>query len=90
VTALLYISVFATALAFLIYFLLLGAYGPLETNLVSYVVPVVATLLGWALLAEPITVSTVTGFVLILSGFVLLKRRALRAELRGLLDRPAA
>jgi drug/metabolite transporter (DMT)-like permease len=80
--ALTYIAVFATAVAFVIYFFLLGAYGPLETNLVSYAVPVVATLLGWALLGETITVWTGVGFLLILGGFVLLKRRELRAELR--------
>jgi drug/metabolite transporter (DMT)-like permease len=88
--ALAYIAVFATAAAFLIYFFLLGAYGPLETNLVSYVVPVVATLLGWAYLDEPITAWTIAGFLLIFGGFVVLKRRALRAELRGILGGQAA
>lgn len=80
--ALAYIAVFATAVAFVIYFFLLGAYGPLETNLVSYAVPVVATLLGWALLGETVTAWTGVGFLFILGGFVLLKRRELRAELR--------
>jgi drug/metabolite transporter (DMT)-like permease len=82
VLSLAYIAVFATAAAFLIYFFLLGAYGALETNLVSYLVPVVATLLGWAYLDEPVTLWTVGGFGLILTGFVLLKRRELQAELR--------
>jgi drug/metabolite transporter (DMT)-like permease len=77
-----YIALFATAMAFLIYFFLLGNYGPLETNLVSYIVPVVATVLGAVLLSEPVTVWTVVGFGLILTGFGLLKGRALRAELR--------
>lgn len=76
-----YIAVFATAVAFLVYFFLLGRYGPLETNLVSYLVPVVATLVGWAYLDEPVTPWTVLGFLLIFTGFVLLKRRAIRAEL---------
>ena len=80
--ALAYIAVFATAVAFVIYFFLLGEYGSLETNLVSYVVPVVATALGWLLLDEIVTVWTGAGFLLILGGFVLLKRRELRAELR--------
>jgi len=79
-----YIGIFATAIAFLIYFHLLGAYGALETNLVSYLVPVVATVVGWAYLDEPVTQWTVAGFGLILLGFVLLKRRALRAELARL------
>jgi drug/metabolite transporter (DMT)-like permease len=80
--SLVYIAVFATAVAFLVYFYLLGNYGPLEANLVSYVVPVVATLLGWAFLDERVTGWTAAGFVLILLGFVLLKGSALRAELR--------
>ncbi|MGM0590621.1 MAG: DMT family transporter [Halobacteriota archaeon] len=86
VLSLAYIAVFATAMAFLIYFYLLGAYGPLETNLVSYLVPVVATLLGWAFLDERVTVWTVLGFVLIITGFVLLKRTALRSEFRRLVS----
>lgn len=77
-----YLAVFATAVAFLIYFYLLETFGPLETNLVAYAVPVVATVLGWAWLDEPVTAWTILGFVLILTGFVVLKRVALRAELR--------
>jgi len=82
--ALSYLAVVATAVAFVVYFYLLGAYGPLETNLVSYLVPVVATVLGWALLGEPVTAWTVAGFLLIFGGFVLVKRAALRAEVRRL------
>lgn len=80
--AMVYLVVLATALAFVIYFRLLDSLGPLEVNLVSYVVPVVATVVGWALLAEPVTVTTVVGFGLVLAGFGLLKREALVAELR--------
>lgn len=86
VGALVYLAIFATAVAFLIYFTLLETFGPLETNLVSYLVPVVATATGWALLDEPVTGWTVLGFCLILAGFVMLKHAALRAELRRWLD----
>ena len=77
-----YLVVLATALAYVIYFRLLDSLGALEVNLVSYVVPIVATVVGWALLAESVTVTTVGGFGLVLLGFVLLKRDALVAELR--------
>jgi len=75
--ALVYLGVFATALAFVIYFTLLRAHGPLRTNLVSYWVPVVATVVGALLLGETVTVLTVAGFVLIFGGFALLNRRQL-------------
>jgi drug/metabolite transporter (DMT)-like permease len=85
-----YLAVLATAVAFLIYFWLLANFGPLETNLVSYVVPVVATATGWLLLDEPVSAWTVGGFCLILAGFLLLKRSALRAEIRRFRsERPA-
>ena len=76
-----YLSVVASAIGFLIYFDLLERLGPIEINLVSYLAPVVAAVVGVALLGEVIDVSTAIGFVLIASGFALLKRRALASEL---------
>lgn len=61
--------------AFLLYFRLLDQIGPMETNLIGYVEPVVATLLAWALLGEVISTSTVVGFLAIFTGFVLVKHR---------------
>ncbi|MFC6757072.1 MULTISPECIES: DMT family transporter [Haloarcula] len=72
-----YLGVFATAVAFLIYYTLLEVRGALETSLVAYLVPVVATVVGIAVLGESITLPTVAGFLLVLAGFVLLKRRAI-------------
>jgi drug/metabolite transporter (DMT)-like permease len=80
ILALLYLVVVASALGFLIYFDLLNRLGPIEINLVSYAAPVVAAVTGLLFLGETPTVYTVVGFVLILSGFVLLKREALRSE----------
>ncbi|ELZ55522.1 MULTISPECIES: DMT family transporter [unclassified Haloferax] len=82
VAALAYLSLAASALGFLIYFDLLARLGPIEINLVSYVAPVFAALSGWAFLSEVPTPSTVGGFSLIFLGFVLLKRGAIRRELR--------
>ena len=76
-----YLSVLASAVGFLIYFDLLDRLGPIEINLVSYVAPVFAALSGWLVLGEVVTVATGTGFLLILSGFALLKRRQIAAEL---------
>jgi drug/metabolite transporter (DMT)-like permease len=82
ILALAYLSVVASALGFLIYFDLLERLGAIEINLVSYVAPVFAALSGWVFLAEGLTVTTVAGFAIILAGFVLIKRRAIRDELR--------
>ena len=81
VTAMVYLSVVASAVGFLIYFDLLERLGPVEINLVSYVAPVFAALAGWAVRSETPTVATGVGFLLIFGGFVLLKRRAVREEL---------
>ena len=76
-----YLSVLASALGFLIYFDLLDRLGPIEINLVSYVAPVFAAISGWLVLDEVVTVGTVAGFLLIIVGFALLKRRAIATEL---------
>jgi drug/metabolite transporter (DMT)-like permease len=75
--AVIYLGVFATALAFFLYYTLLGLRGALETSLVSYVVPVVATVAGVVLLNESIGPLTLVGFGIVFVGFVLLKRRAM-------------
>lgn len=76
-----YLVVVASAGGFLIYFDLLERVGPVELNLVSYVVPPVAAVVGIVVLGEVITVRTLIGFLTIVAGFVVLKRRALVAEL---------
>jgi drug/metabolite transporter (DMT)-like permease len=85
VGAIVYLGVFSTALAFVIYFTILERYGALETSLVAYLVPVVATIAGVVLLDESITLATIGGFVVVFLGFALLKRRQL-ADLLGYED----
>jgi drug/metabolite transporter (DMT)-like permease len=79
--ALAYLSLAASALGFLIYFDLLDRLGAVEINLVSYVAPVFAALAGWLVLNERLSLATAAGFTLIFLGFLLVKRRAIRAEL---------
>ncbi|AXG07862.1 EamA/RhaT family transporter [Haloplanus rubicundus] len=81
VLALAYLALAASALGFLIYFDLLDRLGAVEINLVSYVAPVFAALAGWLFLQERLSLATVGGFALIFAGFLLVKRRAIRAEL---------
>jgi len=78
IAALLYLAVVASAGGFLIYFDLLDRLGPIEINLVSYAAPVVAAITGFLLLNETPTLATAIGFVLILSGFGLIKADAFR------------
>jgi probable blue pigment (indigoidine) exporter len=79
VAALAYLSVAASAVGFLLYFDLLDRLGSIEINLVSYVAPVFAALTGFLFLGEVVDAFTVVGFLVIVVGFALVKRRALRA-----------
>jgi len=76
-----YLAVFASALGYLLYFDLHERLGAIEINLVSYTTPVFAALAGWLVLGEAISLPTVLGFLVIVLGFVLLKREAIREEL---------
>ncbi len=80
-SAMLYLSIGASAVGFLIYFDLLDRLGPVQINLVSYVSPIFAALTGWALLRHTPDTTTGVGFVFIFAGFLLIKQRAARSEL---------
>ncbi|HET9554943.1 MAG TPA: DMT family transporter [Anaeromyxobacteraceae bacterium] len=57
-----------TALAFVLFFGLIGEVGPVRATVVAYVNPAVAVAAGVAILGEPFTAGTALGFVLILAG----------------------
>ncbi|WP_435177920.1 DMT family transporter [Halorussus sp. AFM4] len=76
-----YLAVLASGVGFVVYFDLLSRFGPLEVNLVSYLVPVVSVVVGWGLLDEPVSASTLVGFGVVAAGFLLLKEKELAAEL---------
>jgi len=69
------LSVVCTALAFLVFFALIGEVGPLRAQAITYVNPAVALAVGVALLGEPFTVGAAVGFGLILLGLLLATRR---------------
>lgn len=79
--AVVYLGVFASAVAYVVYFTLLERFGPLEINLVSYVVPVFATLGGVVWFEESLTPGMVGAFLLIAGGFLVLKARVVASEL---------
>lgn len=65
------LAVVCTALAYVIYFSLIAEAGATRAALITYVNPAVAVVLGALILAEPITVGTVIGFILIVVGCAL-------------------
>lgn len=84
--AFVYLVPVAGVVGYLLYFALLDRLGPIELNLVEYAIPVFAAVVGWAWLGERVTATTVLGFGVILAGFVVVKRRALRAAARRAWD----
>jgi drug/metabolite transporter (DMT)-like permease len=70
------LGLLCTALAMLAFYKLIALAGSNRAGLVTYVNPVVAALLGVALLHEPIGAGTVAGFLLIVAGCWLSTRPA--------------
>ena len=69
------LGIFCTALALLAFYQLIGLAGSTRAGLVTYVNPVVAVLLGVALLNEHLGVRTIIGFTLVAAGCWLSTRR---------------
>ena len=65
------LAVVCTALAFLVFFALIGEVGPVRATVITYVNPAVAALLGVTILDERLSVGMLVGFALILAGCVL-------------------
>jgi drug/metabolite transporter (DMT)-like permease len=76
VLALVGLGALGTALAFVIYYRLIGELGAGRASLVAYLAPPVALAYGAALLDEAITPGAIGGLVLILAGVALASRRA--------------
>ena len=65
------LGLLCTALAFLMYFRLIGNIGPTRAITVTYLVPVFAVLFGALFLGEPLTLSMVFGGAIVLAGTAL-------------------
>ena len=64
------LAVVCTVVAFLVFFALIREVGPARSTVITYVNPLVAVLLGVAILSEPFTVGIAVGMPLILLGSV--------------------
>jgi drug/metabolite transporter (DMT)-like permease len=69
------LAVVCTAVAFLVFFELISAIGPVRATVITYVNPAVAALLGVVVLSEKFTVGMGIGFALVLGGSILATRR---------------
>ncbi len=65
------LGIVCTALAYFLYYSLIGEAGATRASLITYVNPAVAVLLGVLLLGEPLTWATLVGFALIVLGCAL-------------------
>ena len=74
------LAVVCTVVAFLVFFALIREVGPSRTTVITYVNPLVAVLLGVALLGEPFTLGIAVGMPLILVGSVLGTMPSLRGS----------
>jgi drug/metabolite transporter (DMT)-like permease len=66
--SLLALAVICTAIAFIVFFALIGEVGPARATLITFANPAVAVVLGAVFLDETITGATIAGFVLVVSG----------------------
>lgn len=64
------LSLLSTALAYVIYFRVLGSAGATNVLLVTFLIPVSAILLGTAFLGEPVGGTMLAGTALVLFGIV--------------------
>ncbi|HMC40796.1 MAG TPA: DMT family transporter [Acidimicrobiales bacterium] len=77
------LGVVCTALAFVAFFELIREVHPTRATLITYFNPIVAVLLGVAILGEPFRLSTAGGFALILAGsWLATRRRSVRDVVR--------
>lgn len=73
--ALVGLGVVCTAIAFVLFFRLIAEVGAARSTLVAYLNPVVAVVLGAAVLREPVTLAVLGASVLILAGSAAASRR---------------
>ncbi|MFI6869155.1 DMT family transporter [Nocardia sp. NPDC050406] len=65
------LGLLCTAVAFVVFFALVGEVGPARSTVITYINPAVALLLGVSLLGEPLTAGMAIGFPLVILGSIL-------------------
>src|SRR5258708_4766082 len=81
------LAVVCTAVAFVLFFALIAAIGPVRATVITYINPAVAALLGVTVLHENFTIGMAVGFVLVIAGSVLATRGRRAAAPAAVLSR---
>lgn len=81
-TALIWLGLLGSCLAYLLYYYLLNAIGPTRVTMVTYVFPVVGVALGVLFLQEQLNWRLLGGGTLVLAGIVIVNRMPGRGEAR--------
>lgn len=66
-----------TGLAYMLYFFLVNEVGATRTSLVTYIIPAVGLIFGFVFLNEPLSLTVIVGFLLIVAGVLLVNQRRL-------------
>ena len=72
-TAMIYLTIFGSVIAYSAYVFALAHLRTTVTALYAYVNPVVAVFLGWLILSEPLTAKSIMAMVVILAGVALVQ-----------------
>jgi drug/metabolite transporter (DMT)-like permease len=73
--AVMYLGVFSTAIAQLIFFVLLRELGSVKASAVTYFIPIVAVILDWLVFGKFLSISSLVGAVVVLVGVRLIHMR---------------
>lgn len=77
VASLLVLGVLGTGAAYVLNYRIIDDEGPTAASVVTYLLPVVAVVLGWAFLREAVTTAIVAGIALVLAGVTLTRKRSI-------------
>jgi drug/metabolite transporter (DMT)-like permease len=75
VASIVVLGAFGTGIAYVLNYRLITDDGPTAASAVTYLLPVVAVILGAAVLSEPLTWHLLAGTALVLAGIALVQRR---------------
>jgi len=80
IAAILFLGVMSAAIGRMLFYWLLAQRTAIEISLSSYIAPVITAAVGWSAFGDPISVSMVVGFLVVIFGFGLMERDAIRRE----------
>lgn len=83
IAAIIYMSLFGTVAAYLLYYRILAAAGSGNLMLVTVMMPPISIWLGWLVLGETLTNEALIGCAMIIAGLVVLDGRLWRAVIGG-------